>query len=70
MANDGNNTTPGVIDAGQLYTMAEAGKRLRWAEHAWRQARAAGLRVVRFGRIKYVRGQELLRFFEELEDGE
>lgn len=47
--------------------MREAQRRLRWGRKTMTKAQRDGLRVVTYGREKYVRGAELLRFFEALE---
>ena len=57
---------PAVIRTGELYSLAELRRRLGWAEHAVRQARIAGLRLVVFGRAKYALGSDVLKFFERL----
>ena len=57
---------PAVIRDGEVYSLAELRRRLRWQDHAVRQARIAGLRLVSFGRAKFVLGSDVLRFFERL----
>ncbi len=57
---------PAVIRAGELSSLAELRRRLQWQEHAVRQARIAGLRLVSFGREKFCLGSDVLRFFERL----
>ena len=57
-----------VVRAGEVYSLAELRRRLQWKEHAVRMARVAGLRLVTFGRTKYVLGSDVLRFFERLAD--
>ena len=49
--------SPGVIEAGAVYTLDEFQRRLRLGQHAMREARRAGLRVRRIGRRAYVMGQ-------------
>jgi len=56
-----SNATSGTIDPGQLYLADEARQRLRLGNTSWRRLRKQGLRVVRFGRNVYVRGDELIR---------
>lgn len=58
----------GVILKDAVYTLAELRQRLRWQEHAVRQARMAGLRIRRFGRSAYVLGSDVLDFFGRLGD--
>jgi hypothetical protein len=57
---------PAVIRSGEVYSLAELRRRLQWGEHAVRQARVNGLRLVGFGRAKYVLGSDVLKFFERL----
>ena len=58
----------GVIRRDEVYRLAELKRRLGWQEHAVRQARLAGLRLIPFGREKYVLGDDLLDFFQRLAD--
>ena len=57
---------PAVVRAGELYSWLELRRRLRWGEHAGRMARVAGLRLISFGREKFVLGQDVLEFFQRL----
>lgn len=57
---------PAVVRAGEVYSLAELRRRLQWQEHAVRQARVKGLRLVVFGRQKYALGSDVLKFFERL----
>ena len=59
---------PAVVRAGEVYSLAELRRRLGWQEHAVRQARVNGLRLVVFGRAKYCLGSDVLKFFERLAD--
>ena len=61
-----SRVTPAVIRAGELYSLAELRRRLRWKEHAVRQARVNGLRLISFGREKFCLGSDVLKFFERL----
>jgi len=56
----------GSIRRDELLTLRTLQKRLGWGEHAIRQARQAGLRLIRFGNTKYCLGVDLLAFFERL----
>jgi hypothetical protein len=56
----------GSIQAGEVMTLAELKRRLGLGEHAIRQARRAGLRLIAFGRGKFVLGADVLAFFEAL----
>lgn len=58
------NRVPGVIDAAASYTLSEFRRRTGLGSYAFRQARAAGLRVVEVGRKRYVLGADWLRFLE------
>lgn len=62
----GGRAVAGVVRADELYTAAEVRRRLRWRDHSFRQAKRKGLRVVTFGRTKYVLGSDVLAFFEQL----
>jgi len=46
--------------------LEEAGRRLRLGGTGMRQAQKAGLRTIKFGRIKYCLGSDILDFFERL----
>lgn len=59
---------PAVVRAGEVYSLAELRRRLGWHEHAVRQARVNGLRLVVFGRAKYALGEDVLAFFRRLAD--
>jgi len=56
----------GSIQAGEVLTLAELKRRLGWGEHAIRQARRAGLRLIPFGREKFALGSDVLEFFTRL----
>lgn len=59
-------STVGVVRDGELYSLRELARRLGWHEHALRQARAAGLPMIRFGKEKYILGADVLAFFRRL----
>jgi hypothetical protein len=61
---------PGVVRADELYRLRELCHRLNWKEHAIRQARAAGLRMIVFGREKFVLGRDVLDFFCRLAEAQ
>ncbi len=52
--------SPGVIEPGRLYTVAEARQRLRLGEIAWRALKREGLRVRHRGRCAYVMADDLI----------
>ena len=56
----------GVIRDGEVYRLQELQRRLGWGEHALRQAKVAGLRLVSFGRERYCLGSDALAFFDRL----
>jgi hypothetical protein len=58
--------SPAVISANAVYSWSELCRRFGWEEHAARQARVNGLRLVRFGRGKYALGSDVLKFFKRL----
>jgi hypothetical protein len=60
--------SPAVVRAGEVYSLAELRRRLGWQDHAVRQARVKGLRLVSFGHAKYALGSDVLKFFERLGD--
>ncbi len=62
--NSKNLDAPGVISADSLYTLAEIQQRLKLGQAAMRQARLAGLRVVKIGRRRYVLGRDLISFID------
>ena len=57
---------PGVIDANSLYTLDEVHQRLGLGKAALRTARRQGLVVKRIGRRGYVRGSDLLSWFDRV----
>ena len=56
----------GSIQAGEVLTLREFRRRLAWGDHAVRMARKAGLRLIPWGREKYVLGDDVLEFFKRL----
>ena len=60
----------GVIRGDEVYRLQEFQRRFGWREHAVRQARAAGLRMISFGREKYILGADVLAFFRGLSDSQ
>ena len=62
-----HSSLDGVIRTGELYRWSVACVRLHWGRRAQEQAIRKGLKLIRFARQRYVFGQEILRFFEELE---
>lgn len=53
----------------EIYSLDEAKRRLRWSESALRAARRRGLKLLACGKRRYVTGQEILRFLEQLNAG-
>jgi len=56
-----------AVSAHEVYTIREASRRLAWGRKTMTQAIRDGLPVVLYGRVKYVRGQSIVRFFARLE---
>jgi hypothetical protein len=54
----------------EVYPLREAQRRLRWGRKTMTRAQRDGLRSVAYGREKYIRGAEILRFFEALESNQ
>ena len=65
---DAHKHGPAVIRADAVYSWVELRRRLGWQEHAARQARVKGLRLITFGRQKYCLGEDALAFFRKLAD--
>jgi len=57
----------GVINAGEVYLLEEAARRLHWGRKTKTKAKHEGLRTVKYGRIEYVTGEAVLTFFRGLE---
>lgn len=53
--------TPGVIEAGKLYPVAEARERLRVGETTWAKLRALGLKIRKVGSKSFVLGDDVIR---------
>ncbi len=68
ITNDAGNRspTPGVVSLHEIYAITEARRRLGWTESALRAARRRGLRLLTCGKRRYVTGQEILRFLEDI----
>jgi len=62
--------TPGVVSAGECYTVAEFRARTGLRDFAYRQVRKAGLRVIPVGRKRYVRADDWLDFLNKVASGE
>jgi hypothetical protein len=52
--------SPGVIEPGRLYTVAEARRRLGLGEASWRELRREGLTVTYRGRRAFVFADDLI----------
>ena len=55
----------GSIVPDTLYTASKLRKELCWGSRSFARARRAGLRVLRYGRVCYVRGQDAIRFLDQ-----
>lgn len=51
---------PGIIEAGKLYTVAEARERLRAGPSTWAKLRDRGLTVRKVGSKSYVLGDDVI----------
>jgi hypothetical protein len=58
----------GSIRADEILPLREAARRLGWEQKTIRRAQREGLRAIPFGRLKYVRGADVLEFFGKLAD--
>ena len=58
---------PRAISALEVYPIAELLQRLNWGRKTLRAARLRGLKVVAFGRERFVLGRDVIRFFAGLE---
>ena len=63
---DASSPARGSIRADELMLFAEAARRLGWCAKSRRFAQRDGLRVISYGRYQYVRGVDLLAFFDKL----
>lgn len=63
-----NTDTPGVIEPGRLYTVAEARERLRAGQTTWQHLVRRGLLVKRVGGKSYVLGDDIIRLFSDIPD--
>ena len=59
-----STSPPGEITAAALYTLSEINRRLGLGKKALREARRQGLVVKRIGRRGYVRGADLIDWFD------
>lgn len=66
ISTDSRPPAAGVIRGDVVYRKAALQRELGWKEHALRQAKAAGLPFICFGREKYILGSDVLAFFERL----
>lgn len=63
-------TTPQVVRADEVYTVREFRRRAWLTDYSYREARRAGLVVIRFGRKCYVRGADWIDFLDRIAKGE
>jgi hypothetical protein len=56
----------GSILGDELMPLREAGRRLGIGSRGLAEAQRQGLRTVQYGRMKYVFGDDLFRFFDEI----
>jgi len=60
-------TAPGVIDPMQAYTTAELRKRFGWGPRSLSMAKRDGLRVLRRGNTRVVRGSDFIEWLDSWE---
>jgi hypothetical protein len=56
----------GSIHRDEALPLAEFGRRMNLGNEALADAQRAGLRTILFGRVKYVLGDDALRWFQQL----
>ena len=54
----------GIISKFELYALDELKHRMRWTDSSLRAARRDGLRVLGYGKRRYVLGIDVFRFLE------
>jgi hypothetical protein len=62
------DVAPGVIHSGDVYRLDEFLSRMQWGKHAWRTARQHGLKPCYAGGRAYVRGVDVIRHLDALQD--
>lgn len=58
----------GVLDPTLMYRTSALCGALGWGERTWRRARREGLRILKFGRIRYVKGSDAIAFLDQFEE--
>lgn len=61
---DKSTSIHGVISTFELYTLDELKQRMGWTDSSLRSARLRGLRLLGFGKRRFVRGRDVVRFLE------
>jgi hypothetical protein len=56
----------GAIRADEVLPLREAARRLGWCQKSIAHAKREGLTVIRFAKFAYVRGRDVLAFFDKL----
>mgnify|MGYP007106921330 CR=1 FL=1 len=67
---DQHNAAPGVIHPDDVYRLDEFLNRIQWGKHAWQTARGRGLKPCYAGGRVYVRGADLIRHLDALQDNQ
>lgn len=67
---DLHDVAPGVIHPGDVYRLDEFLSRMQWGKHAWRTARRHGLAPCYAGGRAYVRGADVIRHLDALQDNQ
>ncbi len=59
-----SGSVSGEISATAVYTLEEFKRRVGLAEWAFRECKRAGLKCIKIGRRKYIRGSDWLEFLD------
>jgi len=62
--NPSRSSSVGFISVFELYTLDELKMRMGWTTSSLRSARRNGLRLLGFGKRRYARGRDVIRFLE------
>ncbi|MDA0808208.1 MAG: hypothetical protein O2945_08900 [Planctomycetota bacterium] len=67
---DPRDAVPGVIHPDDVYRLDEFLNRMQWGKHAWQTARRRGLKPCYAGGRAYVRGADLIRHLDAVQDNQ
>ena len=68
VGSDVTNTTPGGIKAGEFYSLSSVKQILSMSGSALRAADRQGNFILRVGKRGFVKGEELIKVFQEIHD--